>query len=278
MKGERYKKERQSGAATPDSVGFGLMEFAESKGDTTEFDTGTATKLLATCRRHLGASHPNVRRAKIDKWADHIRLLRTTDATKEDTIKQVAAWYCKNIGKDFVPEVFSGKSFRAKFPALERAYRRDVVASVDAGPEAIAIAISLATLGWPKGSVKAVPAVVQSSLDAYTHHTAQCHAFVDKLRRDDLSKDYGNERTRLLRLGEHLLLIIPPPAHFIRGWMHEVNRQVSNWDEWGGALAPYAFKPTSHRFHNIGRRWAESYCNDPDRWDRFNEVMTYEMS
>jgi len=178
-------------------------------------------------------------------------------------------------GGEFVPQVFSGESFRAKFERLEAACQRDIT-SIEVTPEAAAVAGRLAGLGWPAGSAGAVPGAAQASLDAYAAFLAANRGFVERLRRDDLAKDYGAERARLLKFGEHIADKLPAPGHFVETWLRAVHARVHGWDGWSGELAPYIFKPEAKRFLAMGRGWAEAYAGDPDRWDRYLEVMRHE--
>ena len=246
-----------------DSEGFGIIPTA--KATTTEFDTATATKLLATCRRYLGTSHQSVRRARVSTWAMHIARLRVLDTIGEDRISTVLAWYDKTIGSEFVPEVYSAASFRKKFAALERAYQRDT-ASIVITDVANTIATRLLPLHWPKGSADMVPAVVQVSLTNYCKYLEDCKAFVAGL----------GVGVPMRKLGEYLLRTMPPPNHFVESWLRAAHGRVSTWDDWGGQLMPYAFKPTAKRFCGMGRGWAEAYTGDPDRWGEFNGAMRNE--
>jgi len=256
--------------------GFGVAA-ADTNGTATQFDIGIATQLREACQRHLGPTHPLLKRARIASWANHLRRLRTVDNVDEHCIEQTMGWYAEHIGQDFVPEAYAGESFRKKFFAIERQCGRDITGTVEVSTEATAIAQRLAGMGWPKGSGEAVPAAVQVCLDAYNAWIITRNQFLDKLRRDDLVNGYGTECALLLRLGEHLVRVTPSPSHFVQKWMEAVNQSVKGWEAWGGDLAPFVFRPDAQRFQAIGRGWAESFTNDPDRWDRFIEVMHTEV-
>jgi hypothetical protein len=257
--------------------GFGMAP-PKNTSPATKFDIDTATRLLEGVRHHLGAAHAICRRARISSWANHIRLLRTTDKVSERRIERVLGWYVAHMGEEFIPEAYAGESFRKKFFAIEKAHGRDITTAVQVGPEAAVVAGRLAGMGWPKGSAEAVPAATQACFTAYEQWLADRTTFMDRLRRDDLVDDYGGERGRLLKLGEHLTRAMPPPSHFVQEWMTDVNERVRGWDEWGGELAPFIFKPDTKRFRAMGRGMAKDFCHDADRWDRFCEVMKKELS
>ena len=54
-------------------------------------------------------------RSKISEWSRHFRLMREYDKVPAPKIKEALLWFEKNIGKLYVPECFSGKSFREDY-------------------------------------------------------------------------------------------------------------------------------------------------------------------
>lgn len=64
------------------------------------------------------------RLADIKKWADQFRLMRTYDKVPAKEIKAAIQWYAKHIGGEYVPEAFSAKTFREKYPKMLAAMRR----------------------------------------------------------------------------------------------------------------------------------------------------------
>lgn len=261
----------------PGGVAEGFGVAVNVAAPTTQFDTDIATQLLAATRRFFGPGHPVTRKARLSNWADHIRRLRVLDEVPPDKITAVMDWYSENIGGDFVPQVFSGKSFRHKYPALESALHRDRVASVPVSPEAEAVMARLGGIAWPKGAAQAVPAAITTTLDGYNAWLSDLRVFVDKLRRGDLEGDYGSERKRLYGFGRHLVKVMPAPSHFAQNWMVAVHGQVAGWSGWSGSFNSLVFGPRSKRFRDIGRGHAGEYAGDPDRWDRFVGVMRDEM-
>ncbi len=260
-----------SGPSPDDGRSFGLIP--NTSGTASKFDMDCAIILLEACQRYLGASHKYLKRVKPSVWADHFRLLREVDEVGEPEVVKVLEWYNANMGGEFTPQAYSGESFRRKFIAISHQAKRDIVATVEVGEDAARIAARLQGLGWPKGSGEAVGAAVQVGLTAYLAWVHRRTAFTEKLRKDDIVDDLGRERMRLHGLGTHIARAMPSPSHFIREWMENVHKHVSGWDAWSGDLGSMAFKPTRKRFRKMGRAWAQSFANDPDRWDRFCEVM-----
>jgi hypothetical protein len=65
------------------------------------------------------------RKLNIDKWSIEFKKLHIEDEVKKSKIKEVLSWYVKHIGEDFVPEVYSAKSFRLKFEKIVSAMERN---------------------------------------------------------------------------------------------------------------------------------------------------------
>jgi DNA-binding transcriptional regulator YhcF (GntR family) len=64
------------------------------------------------------------RESTLQSWANDFRLLHTADEIDPTTIRKALEWYAVNIGKEYIPECYSGKSFRSKFSKLQSAIQR----------------------------------------------------------------------------------------------------------------------------------------------------------
>jgi len=71
---------------------------------------------------------------------------------------------------------------------------------------------------------------------------------------------------------------MPGPEHFTFGWMEEVHHRVLGWGGWNGKFAPLLYHPGAKRFRALGREWARGFAHDPDRWDKFRDVMDTEVT
>lgn len=80
-----------------------------------------AKHLAETVQSHIDY---DIDLSRIKKWARSLRLLHEQNGVHPKRQKKVLSWYRKNIGGDFIPEAFSGSSFREKFPKLESAIKR----------------------------------------------------------------------------------------------------------------------------------------------------------
>jgi len=64
------------------------------------------------------------REVDIGKWIISLRKLHIADGVPKAEIEEVLNWYCQHIGKDWIPEAFSAKSFRVKFEQISAAMNR----------------------------------------------------------------------------------------------------------------------------------------------------------
>lgn len=65
-----------------------------------------------------------INQKKIKSWSNDLRLLHEVDGVPVKEIKTALKWYRKNIGGEFVPEIFSGSAFRQKWIKLQAAIKR----------------------------------------------------------------------------------------------------------------------------------------------------------
>ncbi len=256
-----------------DGNGFGV---SIPKTPPNEFDTTQATKLEVAVRK-LPPRRTGILKTKPSTWPHHLKLLRVKDKISESDIARVMQWYCVRIGEEFVPEAFSGESFRKKFTALERAADRDKTAPVVITPQAVAIASRVTGLGWPKGSEKSIPGAAQVCLTAYLTWTTRRRTFMALL---DSTKSIGIDdttRRRLLLFGKRVGQQLAAPEHFVEQWLRDVHKRVHNWAAWSGDLNPYLFKSNAKYFVAMGRGWAQQFCATASRWDTYIEIMDKEI-
>lgn len=64
------------------------------------------------------------RQQRVIDWAAQFEMLRSDLRNDNQRITTVLAWYGQNMGGLYIPEAYSGKSFRKKFIAIEAAMRR----------------------------------------------------------------------------------------------------------------------------------------------------------
>lgn len=94
----------------------GLIDGKEKK----SFEERCTIKL----KRTLQLKRKLCKKVNKKQWMSRFRNLYKKHDIKKSTIKNVLKWYCKNIGKEFVPLAFSAKTFCSKFPNIEEAMNR----------------------------------------------------------------------------------------------------------------------------------------------------------
>jgi len=243
---------------------------------TNEFDVNIAHLLFDTVKSYGHARKTGIGRARPSSWALHIRHLRTLDKVSEEDITTALCWYELHIGEEFVPQIFSGASFRKKFSSLWQQASRGTWCVIEIAPDVKKVAKRLCTIGWPKGSREHVPAALQTCVNAYQKWLDDRNAFIERLRSDFHGKTYANRRS-LLSFGKYLVTTMPDALTFAKRWLQDVNKQIQNWDDWSGDLQPLLFQESTKRFTAMGRGWAEYYTKAPARWNAFIIAMHKEI-
>jgi hypothetical protein len=228
-------------------------------------DTEIATLLAKAVQGKLPG-----RRVNVAAWAKQVALLRR-EATPARVLA-AAQWYATAIGGQWVPQAYSAKTFREKFPAIEAAMERAAVrepAALVVGARATGVLRRLEGLSWPKGSGPQVPQAVQLSLDRFTAWQAA---------RDRVTEDQRAAACiRAYKFGEYLQGTTPAPGAYVEAWFRRVHGMVQNWAGWSGRLSGMAWHMGHDEFQRVGRGWAEDYCGQPARWDAFHKLLAAEV-
>jgi hypothetical protein len=148
--------------------------------------------------------------------------------------------------------------------------RQNPAAEIVVGERAKRIATRLKSKAWPKGSAVMVPGVAQKSLDAYAVFRKRLFEFSESVNALPLR---NKQRKALGGLLSHLDHALPSTAHFVEQWLMTTQQQIDGWVDWSGDLFAMAFDTKVERFRTMGRGMAQSYCNDPNRWDLMMEQM-----
>lgn len=272
-----YKKpSTKPKAAAPPVGGAGCGFGLEAENATTDFDTSIATKLRAAVAK-LPNTTTALSRSKhtfLKTWPPYIRALRTVDGYTEQQITTGLLWYAANVGEAFVPQAYSAKGFRAKFPAILRAAGQGAAAAVP-GAEALAIFDKLKTYGWPEQAKRALPGALQVCLDRYGEWRARARAFAEKVLADDLGRDYGKQLRHHQRIAARVLEF-PSKTRFAETWFLGIHTKVKNWDAWGGEFGKMQFNPTGKAFAAmVGRVWLAGWGGEA-AWDKYVDFMNGE--
>ena len=179
----------------------------------------------------------------------------------EEHLEKVLVWYIKHMDEDYMPEAYTARAFRDKFPAIEAKYREDP-ASVEVSPEAAEVTARVAaTHPVPKGILKKLPAIIQRSMDAYKPFWESLYPLAEKMAKDP-------EAHWDLSLLRHLLGkgFFMSPKFFVQYvWMPAVLQELRRHQMFQTRYMIWGLKRTL--FKTIGRQAASEYTENPDRWD-----------
>lgn len=263
----KTKKNTQSAPASPSRQRkeSTLMSFLPTKESTviSQIDRIRADALHAAIIKKAARKTGWNRR----KWSDEFRRLREsfTNVAEGDTrIKKVLAWYCKNVGGEYVPIAACAKSFRSKFERLEAAMNRDLRdnPNIEIGEQAENIAKRQCRKnGWPKGSKDKIPAVAQMSLD----NAGKLLKRLSKIAKGDNRVSVFAKKVMSNFAGGH--------EAFVDRWLDKVHAQVANWSDWSGDLMPWAFSPKHKLFVSMGRGWSQDYSGGTKLWSLLSEEL-----
>lgn len=211
-------------------------------------------------------------RCSLAGWAKEFSLLRRLDVAGDgDRVCRAVDWYCRNVGRPYVPKPCSAEAFRKKFlnieAAMARAAARGVVlAEVEVSDEAKSLSEHLYGLGWHKGSRDKVPAFVQATMDAVTGLRKRLKALLAALP----------PKHPLRGFVRHLQDAVPPAYRFVEEWTHAVHSRIGTWDKWNGDLTAQVFNPATKHGLAWGRGVASAYGGAKD-WDAVLKLLDIEV-
>lgn len=223
----------------------------KERGKASQADIERAKKLEDALRRR----NKLFRQVNRAAWADAFRKMQEADAIPADKLDRVLNWYAAKIGQQYVPQAFSAKAFRERWPAIVEAMGRDKT-TIIASDVAQDIAAKLTRTPWPKGSGPQVIAAVQMSLDAFDDFA--------KRRRELLAR---TDNAKLKRWLPKLDELLGTRKTFVAGWMEGVRQRVERWPNWSGHLTSLAFDPQSDDATKYGRNLSHSYSGSDALWD-----------
>lgn len=230
----------------------------------------------------LRAKRKLQRPVDLNKWKGAFQSLAKLES--KETITQTLQWYVQNLDKEFVPQAYSARSFKEKFPAIIKAAQRDAVqpAQVEVSKVAQEIAEHLALKLWPKGSASQLPNVVQRSLTNYHNLLKE---MTKRLRRlEDLTL-HGKfktiqERMAVVRLRGLMRFLLDgklhTPHNFVILWFLDVQASVIRWADWNGSLERYVFDLDNPRFTQDMSNACYEYTHDHRSWTRLLEYIKSE--
>lgn len=209
------------------------------------------------------------RKISVKRWADEIATLVNQIGSLQ-RVRDVLEWYLPRIGNEFIPEAYSGKGFRQKFPKIESAMKKDQKRNptVTETPLGSKIYDWASRFKWPKGADSKLRAAVEVSLVNYTTFSKHLRDWVVK---QTFNKGYTDKG--LFRLATEIQSQLGSPQTFFDKWWGDVFKSVKGWKTWSGDLLQFVFDPKHKIMTNMGRDWSKAYCGEAGRWDKLMEVL-----
>lgn len=203
-------------------------------------------------------------------WAKQFAALR--NEVGFDRIELALDWIRKNIKKEYCPQAWSGKSFRAKFDQIEAAMNRDAERNpqVTISKEAKDLAFVLNRWEWPGNCQKELATAIQISIDRYEKFWRALKSIRKKTL---ISKDVMRPRfsSDVGALANQILSNLGSPDNFVDEWF----TQIAPWaiKKKVGTLFPgLVFSVENQRFQKMLRTIAADYGDSDGLVDLLKEI------
>lgn len=168
-------------------------------------------------------------------WPESFRLLEQKDKIPIPRIGAVLDWFISQLKTNqYLPRVYSAKSFRFKFKQIEDQKNKDpqaVLAGVVSLPDITGIVFNLQMLGWSDLLAQQLPAVVQLTFSAVQNTTNKISGYCrSNPGRPAASLEWLLFESELIN-----------PKFFTEKWWSEVHRLRLRPND--NSLLPYLFNP-----------------------------------
>ena len=121
---------------------------------------------------------------------------------------------------------------------------------------------------WPSGVADQLPFTIQKSLNNYEE-------FLKKYRRLLVRIKLSPRKYHTIAsFAKHLNAMFVRPPQFVNEWMEDVYNRISKRKNWDGDLLYFSFDEDTRMFCKMGERWANEYCNDSKRWQKFISCLS----
>ena len=207
--------------------------------------------------RDLPRFSPN-RPMKVTEWASHFRMLRENDYFETPRIEAVLLGFCQHITAEKAPQAWSGKSFRAKFAAIEcfvKIKSADTPTEITDEESNDPDVIEIASWDWPVPIL--VPTLVKSVKIARSFGTCLRKVCRD-LKGQDSYLDFLIQEILNHRSDAFTLL-----------WHREALASIPDWKQWSGSMKMFEASPSSPLFRKWVLQLSKQGTNKHDVGKRF---------
>lgn len=186
----------------------------------------------------------NSRRSSVSSWSRHIAALHAHDGYDPSVVYETAKYYLLHLGEKYVPQAFSGRSFRRKFVDIQRTISR--ISGKD--PDQATLVVSEKALELkkeleeflPENHPNDLPILIQKSIN----NARDLLKRLDSLR----SSQLGFPITQYLEIIKDY--IPESPELIAEEWFNGIVEKYMFWEEWSGKL--YVFSIDSKRLCQFG--------------------------
>jgi biotin operon repressor len=218
--------------------------------------------------KELSAQRLLMRPPNLKAWAAEFQAMLNLGISKQE-IKETIIWYTQNIREPYMPQAYSAKSFRDKYPQLRKRMTKQqskgevLVKPNELSPKAEAPLYEiLQHYHWPKGSKLQLPYVIQASVANFRTY----------MKKADSAELKGTlQKFNFWMRAAHFAT----PASSLERYFIGVFDRLAGWDEWGGDLSTYIWSPDIKHVQQQGRQHATDYSNDPELYARYLEALGY---
>lgn len=201
-------------------------------------------------------------------WARDFRLLESDLSGDFARIDAALDWYAVHAGGDWVPEIESASTFRAKFTKLEKAIKRDqaqnpvpaATAKTPLHKDTADVMREISDLHWPGDAPQRLPVAISMSLTAR-------FAFQAALSNLELSKAADEIRKRILK--HHV-----PIPHFIGNWFQDFHKKHRWKRDWDGDLKKAVWRADHEDFRRLVDGWLRDWSGFPMNSEAWAELIT----
>lgn len=250
-----------------------------SKTTPTKFDIKMANKLKKIISQHIKVN----RNANTKKWQQEMRKLRSIDKVSCDRIRRVLNWYKNNIGGEFIPEAFSGKAFREKFPKLEAAIKREQnnmkskPAKIDNKIQKLAHKL-YKKYDWKHHTKTELEDLINITVTNYKQFYKKHKKYIKKeqLKMQKWEKENPGEtktNTFLSFAQKISKQLVMKPSVFIKFWAKQVNKIIHNWGAFKGKLDYFAFTEDNEEFHKFGYTITKNITTRVGAWQTYFKAV-----
>lgn len=214
---------------------------------------------------HAIVTKRKIRRAwNVNTWAKSFQLL-LNDLEDHERLQRVLDWYVEHCCDQYVPQAWSGKSFREKFLQIEAAMARKApeqpVDQSKLSPTQQEVLKCIGGKRWPK--------VTRDQVAAYVVDCSRCYVIISKHL-----LILAKKPSAIQWVSEQLLRTMGTEYGFVSNWVRTTWESVVDWDDWSGKFNGFRLHPTNGKFKAFIRKEVEKIAGAASA-KYTDQILTY---